>query len=158
MGYYIDIFDPHGDVNEALDSLGRNIGMLYSEAWAANKQKDYDNKPFDLHVNSFATLWLEGHLKIFFVYDDATKEAVGFLVGAKFRPMPCKIEVFHIQEYYVRGGEVMEKDLLDYVMKSIRILGCDEVWLEVYPHRNINLGPSWRQGSRDFTMRRYTKV
>lgn len=157
MGYYIDIFDPQSDINAALDSLGRNIGKLYAEAWAANKQKDYDDKPFDLHINSFANMWIEGHLKIFFVYDDQTKEAIGFLVGAVFRPLPFKANVFHVQEYYARGGADVEKALLDHVVKAIRILGCDEVWMEIYPHRNVDLGSAWKHG-RDFTMRRYAKV
>ncbi len=158
MGYYIDIFDPQTDINKALDELGRNIGKLYAEAWAKNKQKDYDDKPFDLDINTFANMWLRGMLKVFFVYDDQTREAIGFLVGAVFRPLPFNVQVFHIQEYYARGGSNVEQDLFDHVIKSIRILGCDEVWMEVYPNRNVNLGPTWKQGERDFTMRRYSKV
>ncbi len=75
MGYYVDILLPGADLNDSLDKLGRQVGGLYAESWNANKRKFYDDKPFDLNINAFASMWFDGALKIFVVYNDQTNEA-----------------------------------------------------------------------------------
>ena len=155
MGIYVDILQPSSDLNDALDSLGRKVGPLYAKAWEA-KKKYYDDKPFDLHINMFAMLWFDGNMKVFVVYDDRTHEPVGFLTGVVFRPMPYKASVFQIQEWYTTN-QAIEDQLITHVISAIRILGCDELWVQSYDGREINPGRAWKDGG-NFSIRRYTKV
>lgn len=145
MGYYADILVPDNDLNASLDKLGRLVGPLYAEAWNKNKRKHYGDKPFDLNINAFAAMWFDGALKIFVLYDDSNNDPVGFLTGAVFRPMPYKATVFQIQEWYVKDNTGPEQQLIDYTMQSIRILGCDEVWVHDTDRRPDMSKCGWKQ-------------
>lgn len=158
MNHYIDILIPDSDLNTSLDKLGRQVGGLYAEGWMKNKRHLYSDKPFELNINAFAAMWFDGALKIFVVYDQETNEAVGFLAGAVFRPMAYKATVFQIQEWYIKPGIIAEQRLEEHVLNSIRILGCDELWIHSEVGRPLDMShnPEWEHVG-DFMGRRYVR-
>lgn len=154
--YFVDILEPSEDLNVAMDRLGKTIGVLYQEAWDKNKKHLYDNKPFDLHINAFANMWFNRNLKLFIMYDGEGK-AVGFFAGLVYRPMPYEASVFQVQEWYAKNNPVMEQQLFDYVVQAIRILGCDELWMQIYPDRAApTLGTGW-EFSHAYPIHRYLR-
>lgn len=155
MGYYIDLLEPNKDLNVALDNLGNNLAVLYQECWDKNQRQFYGDKPFDLAINTFASMWFHGDMKLFMVYDDSNKP-IGFLTGVKFRPMSYDAQVFQIHEWYVRGDAAIEQALFDHVVSAIRILGCQEIWCGVHPENPTPRVKGWKK-ERDFITQRYVK-
>ncbi len=70
--------------------------------------------------------------------------------------MPFKANVFQIQEWYLRSNTIDEQKLLDHVLVSIRILGCDEIWVHFDNERELNMGNAWIAGG-EFVSRRFVK-
>ncbi len=65
--------------------------------------------------------------------------------------------VFHVQEYYARGGTEQEKILIDYVSGAIDILGCNEIWMPTRGGVAPPLPSTWEQ-SGTHVVARYTQV
>lgn len=128
--YFIDILEPGEDTNAALDSMGRAIGNLYLKSWNEIKSKHYPGKTFSLNIQALALMWLKGQLKIFVAVDKKTNEAIGFLSGVVYRPLYYEAQLFQVQDWYAAGDEEMEKALFDYTVKAVRILGCNELWIQ----------------------------
>lgn len=141
--YYIDIVQPSTNLDEAFETIGKDVAGLYKELWGKWKSKYYEDAPFELNINGFANMWFSKNMKVFIVRDKESKDAIGFFAGVLARPMPYEAMVMQVQDYYVRGDAEMEKELLEYVVSAIRILGCDEVWIQTYPERKPNLGEHW---------------
>jgi hypothetical protein len=151
---HVDILEPKNDVTTSVEELGRIIGGLYPEAWDKRKIY-YSDKQFDLNINAFATVWLDGVMKVFVVYD-RENNPVGFLCGVVMRPLPFKAMVFNVHEHYAKTGE-QEQALIDYVVQAVKILGCDELWIHSYGDEKIALGPTWKHANTA-NIQRYVKV
>lgn len=141
--YYIDVVEPSKDLDKAFETIGKDVVSLYRELWDKWKSKYYGSAPFELNINAFANLWFSKNMKLFLVRNKINQEAIGFFAGILTRPMPYETMAFVVQDYYVRGGDDVEKDLLDYVVSASRILGCDEIWIQTYPERKPELGNGW---------------
>lgn len=153
--YTIDILEADKDLNKALDQLGENLAELYRDCWDETKKTTYDNKPFDLHIEAFARLWLNKVMKIFMAYDDKRKP-VGFLIGMVFRPLPYNASVFQIEDWFTRGDKDMEHALFNHVGMALKHIGCDEVWINDGGPKDPPLGSLWVE-RRSFNIRRYTR-
>ena len=130
MGYFIDILESTDDQNESVDKFVRGIAPLYQKSWAQIKSKYYPGRAFDLNIVAIADMWYKGQLKVFVAMDTDTKELIGFLAGVVYRPLYFDARLFHVQDWYANNDPQMERDLFDYMVKSIRILGCNELWIQ----------------------------
>lgn len=151
MSIRVELFEPSGDVDKSLQDLAQTFAPLYGKAWVKDKQEHYEGKAFDPNIAALARMWLDKVYKIFIAYDG--QEAVGYLTGTVFRPLPYQASVFQIDDWF--GPE---SDLIDYMKTAIRFIGCDEIWVTDLPDRVPNLGDSrWKTGGT-FTMKRWVKA
>lgn len=148
-----DIFEPDSDYNKALDNLSEQVGSLYAESWAKDKQETY-GKPFNMNIAAFAQMWFNHSLKLLVAKDGDS--VVGFLVGMVFRPLPYDAMVFQVEDWYSSVPEA-EKGLFEYMEKAIRFIGCDEIWIADKADRDVPVGSdTWKEANR-FLFRRYTR-
>lgn len=157
MDFYVDLLEPTSDLNTALDNLGRAVGVLYQKHWEEEQQKYYNDKPFNLNVQAFAQLWINGDLKIFIARKREDKTPVGFIAGIVFRPMAYKATVFSVQDWYSGNDKDVETALFEHMSKAVRILNCDELWVSLPVFGEKPTIPSNWKPQQSFTMGRYTK-
>lgn len=150
----VDILEPDSDVNVAVEKLGSVIGRLYQESWHTDKEPLYQ-KPFSLNAEVFARMWFSKALKIFIAYDEK-HEAVGYLLGLVFRPLPYEASVFQVEDWFTRGNIELERQLFDHATQAIRYIGCDEIWVSDHADRVPHVSSVWKQRG-SFTFRRYLK-
>lgn len=153
---YVDLLEPVKDLDISLDSLQSTLGVLYPESWEANSRKLY-KRPFNLNINAFSNMWFNGAVKIFVAYDDK-HEAVGFLIGMAFRPLPYDAFIFQVEDWYARGDAAIEKALWDFMTNAIRFMGCDEIRVGLTDDMTVPLPATspWKADGQ-FTIRRFTK-
>lgn len=148
-----DILEPDADYNKALDSLSEQVGALYAESWAKDKQETY-KKPFSMNIAAFAQMWFSHALKLLVAKEDG--KAIGFLVGMVFRPLPYDATVFQVEDWYALKEEA-ERGLFDYMEKAVRFIGVDEIWVADKADREPKVKSSvWKEENK-FLFRRYVR-
>lgn len=151
----LELFEPDmKDLDSTVRRLSDSFGTLFMEMWEQRK-KYYNDKPLELHIAAYMNLLCNGAIKLFILYDQS-KTPVGFLSAIMFRPLPYNATVFQIQFVYARGGVEVEQKIINEVLDSVKILGCDEIWMDYYEDHPLHCGITWRPAS-DITVRRFHK-
>ena len=129
--YYFDLLQPTENLDKAMNDLGNTLGVLYQEMWSKYGSKHHDDKPFELNIQAFSSMWFNGSITLFVAYEVGTNKPVGFATGTSFRPMAYNSNVFQVHDWYISDTSAV-KDLFDYITGAIRILKCDELWCREY--------------------------
>lgn len=149
-----DLFEPSSNNDESLNRLTQEFAPLHAKAWHEVKQKSY-NRPYDMSVATFATMWLNKTMKIFMAYEDA--KPVGYLYGIAFRPLNYQATAFQVEDWFADGNAAVEDELFDYLHGALRMIGCDELLLSTGMTDPLpNVGPGWRRAG-EFRQVRFTK-
>lgn len=156
MEYRVDLFEPDGDLNSALNRLTNIFAPLYTEAWVKKKSRDHPGLKFDMNVAVFANMWYAKASKIFLAMDEAGR-ACGYLVAIVFRPMTHNVAMLQIEDWYGEAPEI-EDALFNHVYSVMRYMGIDEVQINHGQGERYVEPPAGWAPAETATVTRYVKV
>lgn len=122
MEFTYDLLEPGAAQEAALERLTKIFAPLHAEAWS--QKQDY--APYDMNVGAFVNMWLSNTLRIFIAYDQQGQPQ-GYLTGLLFRPLTRRATVFHIEDWYVRGGGIGIEKMFAHVYSVLKYMGIDEL-------------------------------
>lgn len=124
------------------------FGPLIETYWDTYGKALY-GKPIAFDMNTFVMAWVGGSVFLLMVYDE-DGEAVGFMVGMKFRPIFYETHILQIERWYGPDEEVVD-GMFDYVNKIVDIMGVHEVYVTRFQD-----GSHYKSGSISGDTTQYT--
>lgn len=138
MEFTYDLLEPGANQEESLERLTKIFAPLHAEAWTQKQ----DFAPYDMNVGAFVNMWLSNTLRIFIAYDrQGTPQ--GYLTGILFRPLTRRVNAFHIEDWYVRGGGIGEDKLFEHVYSVLKYMGIDELRVSHEMGRPVPAPTGW---------------
>lgn len=156
MDYRVDLFEPDGDLNNAMDRLTTVFAPLYTRAWMERKAQFHPGLKFDMNVAVFTNMWYAKASKIFLAMDESGR-ACGYLVAIIFRPMTHNVAMLQIEDWYGEEPEI-EDALFEHVYSVMRYMGVDEVQIAHQQGERYVEPPSGWRPAEDSIVTRYVRV
>lgn len=144
-----DLLEPSGDKDESINRLVQQLAPLYSESWYKEKAETQGNPQFDMNIAVFVNMWLSKAMRVFMAYDD-NGNPVGYLLGMAFRPLTHNVQIFQIEDWYVK--DAAPDGLFDYVYGALKFMGVDEIQVSHSPQEPYPRPPqNWIEGGSTYT-------
>lgn len=111
------------------------LGPLLERHW--DKETTRTGIPHGLDVPSFLAAWEQKGILVIMAYNAETP--VGFLIAYKFRPLFFLRTILNVERWYADTPEV-EKDMFDYLVTVVPVMGVDQVHVVEHTGQGIPTG------------------